>query len=104
MYSTPSKLPVPLSIARCTLSFGIFASQAFSIAKRKRGLDAGSPPPCFAATVISLISLVKILPRWASTRAFLCWIFAHLLCPAIMYFPFQKSKHKFFILTHVLKL
>jgi hypothetical protein len=26
---------------------------------------------------------VKILPRLASARAFLCWMFAHLLCPAM---------------------
>ena len=59
-------------MARCTLSLGILASQALSIANRRRGLEAGSPPPSRAATVISLINLVKILPRCASTRAFLC--------------------------------
>jgi hypothetical protein len=44
---------------------------------------AGSPPPSFAATVISLIALVKTLPRFASERSFLCLMFAHLECPAM---------------------
>ena len=49
-------------IALSTLSFGIFAARALSKAKRRRELDAGSPPPIFAATVNSLAILVKILP------------------------------------------
>lgn len=57
---------VPLSMARCTLSLGILFSAAFSKARRRRGLAPGSPPPMRAATVISLIKRVKILPRLAS--------------------------------------
>ena len=40
---------------------------------------SGSPPPRRAATVSSLIILVKILPRLASARPFLCLIVLHLL-------------------------
>ena len=40
-------------------------------------------PPVRAATVISLISLVKILPRLASSAPFLCLIVCHLECPDI---------------------
>src|SRR5690242_11126712 len=47
------------------------------------GLPSGSPPPSLAATVIARASLVKSLPRRASTIAFLCLIPAHLECPAI---------------------
>src|SRR5665213_1891337 len=44
---------------------------------------SGSPPPMRAATVISLMRRVKILPRFASWRPLRCWMFAHLLWPAI---------------------
>ena len=33
---------------------------------------SGSPPPCCAATMIALASLLQTLPRLASTAAFLC--------------------------------
>src|ERR1700759_3092227 len=79
--SAPS--PVPLAIARSMLSLGIEASRAFWIASASEGLPSGSPPPSFAATVIARASLVKSLPRRASTIAFLCLIPAHLLCPAM---------------------
>src|SRR5690606_17562687 len=69
------------------LSFGILASRAVSIARRRRGLPSGSPPPRRAAIVISLISLVKTLLRFASFAPFLCLICDHLLWPAIV-FPF----------------
>ena len=39
------------------------------MALRRRGLLAGSPPPARAATPISRMILVKILPRLASTRS-----------------------------------
>src|SRR5882672_6690250 len=58
-------------------------SKALSTARRRRGFMSGSPPPIRAATVISLMSRVKILPRFASWRPLRCWMFAHLLCPAI---------------------
>jgi hypothetical protein len=51
------------------LSFGIDAARAASIAVRKRGLPAGSPPPAFAATVISRMSYVNCAPRLASVAA-----------------------------------
>src|SRR5690242_1495580 len=44
----------------------MFAVRALSIAARRRGLLAGSPPPARAATPISRISLVNTLPRLAS--------------------------------------
>jgi len=50
----------------------------------KRAFDSTSPlPPVRAATVISLISLVKILPRFASSAPYLCLIVCHLKCPDI---------------------
>src|SRR6478735_2351587 len=79
--SAPS--PVPLAIARSMLSLGIEASLAFWTASASAGLPSRSPPPSFAATVIARASLVKSLPRRASTIAFLCLIPAHLLCPAM---------------------
>src|SRR3954447_2340488 len=65
------------------LSLGIEASLAFWTARPSAGLPSGSPPPSFAATVIARASLVKSLPRRASTIAFLCLIPAHLECPAM---------------------
>ena len=41
------------------------------------GLESASPPPIRAATLISLISFVKILPRFESAAAFLCLIECH---------------------------
>src|SRR5688572_28405134 len=61
-------------------------SVALSMARRSRGFMPGSPPPRRAATVISLIRRVKILPRFASVAAFLCLMFAHLLWPAMLDF------------------
>ena len=53
-----------------------------SLARRRRGLADRSPPPARAATVISRMMRVQILPRFSSWRPLRCWIFAHLLCPA----------------------
>src|SRR5512139_2628237 len=66
---------------RSILSLGMFSARAAKTAARRRGLPFTSPPPMRAATVISLISLVKILPRLASLAPFLCLMLAHLLCP-----------------------
>src|SRR5215472_17483898 len=63
------------------LSAGMFSALAAAIAVRKRGLPSGSPPPLFAAMVISLIRRVKILPRLASSAPFLCLIVAHFEWP-----------------------
>src|SRR3954467_11327740 len=81
--SAPAPAPVPLAIARSMLSLGIEASLAFWMANCSAGLPSGSPPPSLAATVIARASLVKSLPRRASTIAFLCLIPAHLECPAM---------------------
>src|ERR1700748_2257241 len=81
--SAPS--PVPLAIARSMLSLGIEASRAFWTASGGAGLPSTPPPPSFAATVMARASLVKSLPRRASTIAFLCLIPAHLLCPAMQH-------------------
>src|SRR4051794_12847686 len=70
-------------MARWIVSFGMFWSVALSHASRRRGLADGSPPPRRAATVISRMRRVKILPRLASAAAFLCLMLAHLLWPAI---------------------
>jgi len=59
--------------------------------RRARGGDRGAQArvaldvtaPLRAATVISLISLVKTLPRLASMAAFLCLIVLHFECPDI---------------------
>src|SRR5580765_4915142 len=52
----------------------MLADSPLSMALRRRGLPAGSPPPARAATEISRITLVKILPRWASTAFLRCSI------------------------------
>jgi len=38
----------------------MFSALAATMAPRSRGLESGSPPPFFAAMLISLISRVKI--------------------------------------------
>src|SRR6059036_1457842 len=65
------------------VSLGMFCAVALSMASRNRGFIDGSAPPRRAATVISLMRRVKILPRFASVAAFLCLMFAHLLWPAM---------------------
>src|SRR5215471_17685703 len=58
-------------------------STALSTARRRRGLLDASGPPSFAATVISRMRRVKILPRLASLAALRCLMLAHLLWPAM---------------------
>src|SRR6266403_1967041 len=65
------------------LSFGMLCVRAAWIALRRRGLPFGSPPPRFAAMVISFDNLLKILPRLASIAPLKRLTFDHLLCPAI---------------------
>src|ERR1700734_4141404 len=67
-------------MARLMLSFGMFSALAAAMALRRRGLPSGSPPD-LAAMVISLMSCVKILPRFASSAPFLCLIVAHFEWP-----------------------
>src|SRR5260370_31891622 len=64
-------------MARLMLSAGMFSALAATIAPRRRGFESGSPPPFFAAILISLMRRVKILPRLASSAPFLCLIVAH---------------------------
>src|SRR5205085_1486605 len=62
-------------------------------ALRKRALMLMSPlPPLRAAMVISLMSLVKILPRLASSAPFLCLIVCHFECPDIILIPRKCGK------------
>src|SRR5262249_37907880 len=75
----PSSSPVPFLIARWMFSEGMFASLAASMAARRRGFPAGSPPPRRAATVSSLMILLKSLPLVASIASFLFLIFCHRL-------------------------
>src|SRR4030043_1544653 len=63
------------------LAAGMFEPLALSTAVRRRGFESGSPPPMRAAIVISRMSLVKSLPRFASSAPFLCLIVCHLECP-----------------------
>src|SRR5574341_107994 len=70
-------------MARLMFSAGMLTDFALATAVRRRGLPSGSPPPSFAATVISLPILVKTLPRLASMAAFLCFVVAHFECPDI---------------------
>ena len=74
---------MPRLIARSMLSFGMLCVRAAWIALRRRGLPFGSPPPRFAAMVISFDNLLKILPRFASIAPLKRLTFDHLLCPAM---------------------
>src|SRR5882672_7677216 len=80
-------------MALLILSPGMFAAFADSMAARRRGLPPGSPPPIRAAIVISLMILVKILPRLASRAPLTCLILLHLEWPDIPFLPegFQGS-------------
>ena len=63
-----------LSIALSILSLGIFADLADWIADRNLAFISGFLSPSFAATVISLESLEKILDLCLSAFPFLCLI------------------------------
>src|SRR5437870_1718306 len=64
-------------------SLGMFTAFAASMAVRRRGFPPGSPPPLFAATVISRMTLVQEEARRATVTAFLRLICFHLLWPAM---------------------
>jgi hypothetical protein len=66
----------------------MFASLGVSGAVRGLGLVTGAQPPTRAATLISLMIFVNILPRLASAALFLCFMEAHLLWPDILYLSF----------------
>src|ERR1700750_3219415 len=80
-WAPPASAPLPRRTARSLLSFGTEVFLALWIASYSVGLPAGSPPPVRAATSTFLISLANILPRLASTSAFLCLVVAHLEWP-----------------------
>src|SRR5688572_7050948 len=63
------------------LSAGMLTDLASATMVRRRGFMSGSPPPLRAATVSSLMSRVKILPRFASAAPFLCLIVCHFEWP-----------------------
>src|SRR3712207_77940 len=65
------------------LSFGMLCARAERIELRRRTFAAGSPPPIFAAIVISLASLLKSAPRLTSSAPFSRFTLDHLLCPAM---------------------
>src|SRR5882757_6829203 len=79
-------------MARLMLSAGMFSALAAAMAPRRRGLPSGSPPPCLAEIVISLMRRVKILPRLASSAPFLCLIVAHFEWPDMynLYYDFLE--------------
>src|SRR3954449_6613975 len=79
--AAPASAPEPRLTARSMLSFGTELFFAFWMASYSVGLPAGSPPPVRAATSMFLISLANILPRLASTTAFLCFVVAHFEWP-----------------------
>src|SRR5262245_29238829 len=74
------------------LSLGMLCPRAARIALRRRGLAFASPPPVFAARVISFDNLLKILPRLASIAPLKRLTFDHLLCPAIGVRSYLKLK------------
>src|SRR5438309_9062783 len=79
----PASAPEPRLTALSMLLFGTDDFFAFWMASYSVGLPAGSPPPVRAATSMFLINLANILPRLASTTAFLCFVVAHLEWPDI---------------------
>src|SRR3977135_2691802 len=88
----PASSPEPRLRARSMLSLGTEFFLAFWMASYSVGLPAGSPPPTRAATSMFLINRANILPRRASTTAFLCLVVAHLEWPLIQVLPLSCSK------------
>src|SRR6478735_284812 len=83
----PASSPPPRLRARSMLSLGTDDFLAFWMASYNVGLPDGSPPPVRAATSMFLMSLANILPRLASTTAFLCFVVAHLEWPLMQVRP-----------------
>src|SRR5881398_3796343 len=88
----PASAPLPRRTARSMLSLGTELFLAFWMASYSVGLPAGSPPPVRAATSMFLISLANILPRLASTTAFLCFVVAHFEWPDIRLPPHRRTR------------
>src|SRR4051812_16219261 len=74
-------------MALVMLSLLMLLLRAISTALRNRGLPLMSPPPILAATVISLSTLVAILPFLASAAPFLCLIVDQRECPLMVPTP-----------------
>src|SRR4030067_979956 len=72
-------------MALSMLSLGIFSALAARTAARSLGLALISPPPKRAATIISLMTLVKSFPRLASAAPFFRLIVLHFECPDISF-------------------
>src|ERR671929_1647569 len=87
----PASRPEPRLTARSMLSLGTDDFLAFWMASYKVGLPAGSAPPVRAATSMFLMSLANILPRLASTTAFLCLVVAHFEWPDIALPPHRRA-------------
>src|SRR3989344_291317 len=74
----------PFSRARAMLSPGMLRERAFKTAVRTPGAFP-SPPAFFDSTAIRLASFENARLLRASTAAFLCFTFDHLLCPDIRF-------------------
>src|SRR5205807_8116125 len=74
---------VARSIARWMFSRGMLTLRARSIASRNRKFPSGFAPPSFAASMISLVILVKTTPRLTSAAPFWRLIWLHFECPDI---------------------
>src|SRR5690606_1700084 len=82
-YSTASPVrPAPRLIARSMLSPGTEFFFALCTASASAGLPAKSGPPILAATSMPLMYFAKAFARRESRIAFLCFVVAHLECPA----------------------
>src|ERR1700755_1564378 len=91
----PASSPAPRLRAFSMLSLGTELFFAFCMASYSVGLPPGSPPPTRAATSMFLINRANILPRRASTTAFLCLVVAHLEWPLIAvltHFPCRLAR------------
>ena len=65
------------------MSLGVLWARAETIALRSRAFPAGSPPPVFAAMVISRANLLKSAARFVSIAPLNRLTLDHLLCPAL---------------------
>src|SRR5688572_18208619 len=81
-------------MARSMFSRGMLAALASAMIVRRRGFMPGSPPPCRAATVSSLMRRVKTLPRLASAAPFLCLMVCHLEWPDMQRTPTDEETVK----------
>src|SRR2546423_6444361 len=89
--------PVPRLIARSMLSFGMLWARAERMALRSRALPFGSPPPVFAAMVISRDSLLKSAPRFVSMAPLKRLTLDHLLCPDMRWESYEVAGQTCFL-------